>query len=64
MKISQLGLKPDESATVDTPAEGGSGSEEEIDKNTSIRFAKLHDVDIQYENYKIPNYGNSYQLLD
>ena len=62
MKISQLGLKPDESATVDTPAEGGSGSEEEIDKNTSIRFAKLHDVDIQYENYKIPNYGNSFTL--
>ncbi len=62
MKISQLGLKPDESATLDTSTEGASGSEEELDKNTAIRFAKLHDVDIQYENYKIPNYGNSFTL--
>lgn len=62
MKISQLGLKPDESATLDTSAEGTSGSEEELDKNTAIRFAKLHDVDIRYENYKVPNYGNSFTL--
>ena len=70
MKVSQLGLKPNESATIEG-ASGGSGStdgeksensEEEIDTNTSIRFAKLHDVDMQYADYKVQNYNNSFNL--
>ena len=71
MKVSQLGLKPGESATI-AGAGGGSASgengekgeegEEEIDTNTSIRFAKLHDVDIKYQDYKIQDYGNNFTL--
>ena len=57
MKVSQLGLKPNESATIEgsgeTEGAGGSESEEEIDTNTSIRFAKLHDVDVQYHGNNI-----------
>ncbi len=65
MKISQLGLKPDESATIENTQDGTNNSgEEELDKNTAIRFAKLHDVDVEYENYKIPNYGNSFTLQE
>ena len=63
MKISQLGLKPDESPVLNENGEAASsGGEEELDKNTAIRFAKLHDVDVEYENYKIPNYGNTFTL--
>ena len=72
MKVSQLGLKPDESATIDVATgavggangEGGTGEngEEELDKNTAIRFAKLHDVDEQYADYKVQNYGNNFTL--
>ena len=67
MKVSQLGLKPTESATIegvkgaDGTSENGEG-EEEIDKNTSIRFAKLHDVDIEYADYKKQDYGNNFTL--
>ena len=61
MKVSQLGLKPDESSTIEGENKEGE-SEEELDTNTSIRFAKLHDVDLQYANYKKPNYGNTFDL--
>ncbi len=64
MKISQLGLKPDESPVIEG-AGGEEGEEgEEVDPNTSIRFAKLHDVDVQYADYKIQNYGNNFTLSD
>ena len=67
MKVSHLGLKPNESDTAEKP-EGATGEEgegeEEVDPNTSIRFAKLHDVDIQYADYKIPDYGNNFTLSE
>jgi hypothetical protein len=59
MKVSQLGLQPGEDNIVN-PDENGEG--EEIDQNTAIRFSKLHDVDIQYKDYKIQNYNNSFTL--
>ena len=66
MKVSQLGLKPNESATIEGASEGENGTnaegEEEIDTNTTIRFAKLHDVDLKYQDYKIQNYNNSFTL--
>ena len=63
MKVSQLGLKPDESNTIEPGEEGENPEgEEDIDTNTSIRFAKLHDVDLRYEGYKIQNYDNSFTL--
>ena len=73
MKVSQLGLKPGESPTIagvsSSSADGGEdgegsgeGDEGEVDKNTTIRFAKLHDVDEQYAEYKVQNYGNTFTL--
>lgn len=65
MKVSQIGLRPNESATLEGVGGGsGEGAEEELDKNTSIRFAKLHDVDVMYENYKKLDYGNNFSLVD
>ncbi len=57
MKVSQLGLKPGESATIDP--------EENKDENLvagDIRFSKLHQIDIDHTNYKPVNYGNSFTL--
>ncbi len=67
MKVSQLGLKPDESATIETPeggasGEGGETGDEEFDKNTAVRFSKLEVVDEQYADYKIQNYNNNFTL--
>ena len=56
MKVSQLGLKPGEEDTVDVKEPG------EAETNMGIRFAKLNDIDIQYENYKIANYSNNFTL--
>ena len=54
MKVSQLGLKPDESAEA-----------EEQDSTLAIgdiRFSKLNDIDIKFKDYKIQNYNNSFDL--
>lgn len=61
MKVSQLGLKPGESA-VD---ENGKPTEDDKDSenpDTSIRFAKLNDIDIQFKDYKVQNYHNAFTL--
>ena len=58
MKVSQLGLKPDESAE----EEKEMTNTKEEDKNTGIRFSKLNDIDEEYKNYKIKNYGNNFTL--
>lgn len=57
MKVSQLGLKPNESAT-EEPEE----KKPEEDVNTGIRFSKLNEIDQEYANYKIKNYGNNFTL--
>lgn len=57
MKVSKLGLKPDESDTEETPADG-----DNVDPNTEIRFPKLYDVDEKYKDYKVANYNNSFEL--
>ena len=64
MKVSQLGLKPNESPTIEGAGETNENgeNEEEVDPNTAIRFAKLHDVDIQYADYKVQNYNNTFTL--
>ena len=58
MKVSKLGLKPDESDT----EENGESSSEVVDTNTEIRFPKLNEVDEQYKDYKVANYGNNFEL--
>lgn len=57
MKVSQLGLKPNESAK-EEPEE----KKPEEDVNTGIRFSKLNEIDQEYANYKIKNYGNNFTL--
>lgn len=57
MKVSQLGLKPTESAE-EEPAE----QKKEEDTNTGIRFSKLNEIDQEYANYKIKDYGNNFTL--
>ena len=56
MKVSKLGLKPDESAIEEN------GEVDTTDPNTEIRFPKLADVDLQYKDYKIQNYNNTFEL--
>ena len=59
MKVSQLGLSPDEEAV--EMAEDG---QENIDDGHKLdtRFPKLTDLDAQFKDYKIVNYGNSFTL--
>ena len=60
MKVSQLGLKPSE---LDEENPQGNGEEgEEVDPATTQRFAKLSLIDMEYANYKIQNYNNSFDL--
>ena len=59
MKVSQLGLKPDESSTEDV---SGDGKEDTVNPSTDIRFPKLYDVDQAFKDYKVQNYGNSFEL--
>lgn len=59
MKVSQLGLKPGEDPTLDI-------DEDKEDDGTlavgDIRFSKLHQVDLDFASYKVPNYGNAFTL--
>ncbi len=56
MKVSKLGLKPDEADTEEVSENEGT------DKNTEIRFPKLYEVDEKYKDYKIVNYNNTFDL--
>lgn len=60
MKVSQLGLSPDESATV--PTEGEKEGEKPIEEDDGIRFARLTLVDKKFAKYKIQNYNNDFTL--
>lgn len=58
MKVSQLGLKPDESSEE-------AQAEEDKKEDTSgqgTRFAKLMTIDEEFANYKIQNYSNTFTL--
>lgn len=57
MKVSQLGLKPDEANTV-------SSEDNSNDVDDEHRFSKLNQIDIEYSTYKIQNYGNSFNLIE
>lgn len=57
MKVSKLGLRPDEDDTEKT-----SEDNEITDKNTEIRFPKLYEVDEKFKDYKVANYNNSFDL--
>ena len=55
MKVSQLGLKPGESSELDIE------DQEDID-NPDIRFSKLHEIDLKFEEYEQIDYENSFTL--
>ena len=57
MKVSKLGLKPDESDVEENPEQG-----DNVDPSTEIRFPKLFEVDNRFKDYKIRDYGNSFEL--
>ena len=57
MKVSKLGLKPDESDIDEGATEG-----DNVDPNTEIRFPKLYEVDQKFKDYKVQNYNNTFEL--
>ena len=57
MKVSHLGIKPNESDTEENPE-----NQEDTGPVDAPRFSKLNDIDIAFANYKIQNYGNSFTL--
>ena len=57
MKVSHLGIKPNESDTEEV-----SENSEDNGPVDAPRFSKLADIDLEYANYKIQNYGNSFTL--
>ena len=58
MKVSHLGIKPGESDV----EEGEIVNEEDNGPVEAPRFSKLAEIDLEFANYKIQNYGNSFTL--
>ena len=56
MKVSQLGLRPDESSTVE-----GSPDVDDVGID-GVRFSKLNLIDERFAHYKIQNYNNTFNL--
>ena len=65
MKVSQLGLKPDEPLFEDnaeqTPEEANK-DEKDATGDKGIRFSKLNLIDLEYADYKPKDYENSFDL--
>lgn len=57
MKVSQLGLRPEDSNIDESKLE-----EEIIASDENIRFPKLHLIDQNYKKYKIKKYNTNYTL--
>ncbi|MCF0126558.1 MAG: hypothetical protein HUJ68_12550 [Clostridia bacterium] len=62
MKVSQLGLKPDEPDTIEADKE--EKEPEEQPGEMGQRFSKLSLIDMEYANYKPQNYGNTFDLQE
>ncbi len=59
MKVSHLGLKPDQPDTEEKKEEV---TEEIEDDDSDKRFAKLNSIDKEFASYSIKNYNNSFTL--
>lgn len=59
MKVSHLGLRPDESDTEEVTEDKPTS-----DVDDDHRFAKLNNIDIEFADYKIQNYNNSFTLQE
>ena len=57
MKVSHLGLKPSQSDTEEVQE-----ASEEDSNDDGKRFAKLNNIDLEFANYTIKNYNNSFTL--
>ena len=72
MKVSQLGLTPDEAPVLDdaisteTTGEGEETGEDKKEEITGIdpntRFTKLCTIDYEFRDYKVKNYNNNFTL--
>ena len=62
MKVSQLGLKPSDLSEGGEIEEEKNGEEEATAGEMGIRFSKLNLIDMEYADYKVKNYGNSFDL--
>ena len=64
MKVSQLGLKPDEANIIseeENPKK--EGEDPTLDEDESkYRFSKLHAIDLQFRDYKVQVYNNTFTL--
>lgn len=62
MKVSQMGLKPGEKAeeTIEEKSEEDLETENVDDEN--IRFTKLNAIDLEYKDYKLEVYNNTFTL--
>ena len=58
MKVSHLGLKPDE----DDTEEVKENDKDEVNPISDVRFSKLAAIDEKYASYKIKNYENNFTL--
>ena len=55
MKVSHLGIKPNEEDTEET-------ANDAVAEGDGIRFPKLYSIDEEFVNYKVQNYGNNFEL--
>ena len=62
MKVSQLGLKPTESATVPTGEKKTSEEGQEEEDGDGQRFTRLTLVDKKFAKYHVQNYNNDFSL--
>ena len=63
MKVSQLGLKPGEAEILDEKENKEKQDEvETLEDDGNYRFSKLHAIDLQFKDYKVQNYNNTFTL--
>ena len=62
MKVSQLGINPEESD--DNKSSNNSDASDEETGEVGIRFPRLVAIDEMYKNYKVKKYENSFSLID
>lgn len=62
MKVSQLGINPEDGETEEGEGKTGEEGEEELDLDTAIRFPKLVAIDNELGETKPKNYDNNFTL--
>ncbi len=63
MKVSQLGLSPNESSTVPVDKESSKPEgEKALEDDDGIRFPRLTGIDRKFAKYKVQNYNNDFTL--